>query len=223
MPVEPPHYLVPWTTTCLACGHPLDNDGASEAIDLRGARPGDPKKVILVRGRCAQCNIGYQFDSFNVSGSKYLVTQPLPYLAVSSRTVVTRALVEEVEARLVLQHNSFSKEGEQRGIIQVYDLTHKLVLDPQSLQDAVFMNWVLRYYREKHRLHFAWWHEGVDGMVVLCNNSVRQNGLPSKHHRCTKAGVQHLQHIRSLKKLPEAELQVPKISILIFHDIFHFL
>lgn len=58
-------------------------------------------------------------DSMNVKGNKYVVTQPLPFLVVSTRTIVTRALVEEIEARVVLQHTSFSSEGALRGIIHV--------------------------------------------------------------------------------------------------------
>lgn len=58
-----PHYLLPWTNKCVACDHQLDSDGHSDPLEVRGGRIGEPQKVVLVRGRCGQCNIGYQFYS----------------------------------------------------------------------------------------------------------------------------------------------------------------
>lgn len=176
------------------------------AHDIDGSHP-----VGIVKGTCGDCGIRYSYNTWEIDTDTgvdvWHLMVPRNYLMPTNQFVVTRALLQQFEQRVVVQQVggkfltrpvpcnpsqvTFQSEGRILGI-------HR-----RQLRAALDLDWVMRHERETRPLlkrgltvtqgyHCFLWHKEVIAEAV---NSIRRDGLPGWQHSCLSAGVGSPQHV----------------------------
>ena len=152
-----------------------------------------------MKGTCTSYDIHYTYDGFTVGGKSYRLTEERPYMMVTNRcvqrpflrlfprclptvhnicTTIFRSVlrkrdIDDTEVRLTLQHASFHTQGLVLGI------------PPKILKKGLFLRWAMRYHREQ-MVQDVMPNTDLrdDSLFEMLNTRIRNNGMPSRHHRC---------------------------------------
>ena len=114
-----PLYLLPFTLVCKGCGGPLPGDNHTHSfrcLDVEGWR-----SVVMFKATCPECGYRYSYDTFTLGADteeEWRISIERPYLNVSNQFVISRRLLHNVEARIILQHATFESEAALLGIGQ---------------------------------------------------------------------------------------------------------
>ena len=194
IPGAVPVYLLPWTLHCMRCDspHKLTIGGdypPRRVVDLHG------NVLMLYTGVCPVCLALYSYNSVEIDQTCYLLTVTRRWLIWGHRKqyCVEQRYLNELHQRLVTQFTSFQSEGRLVGI-------HRSIL-----QQGVFLDWGLRYFREV-RGEGLMLFRSVDEVVCEVEAFFMQEGMPSKGHRCTEAGRQHVQGLPGFAGKSDAEV-----------------
>lgn len=144
--------------------------------------------------------IRYSYDHFCLGEGgqdMWRITQPREYIVVSNRFIISRKVLEDIHKRIVLQQVclvfllrvayftfafkvTYQSEAEVRGV------------ERRQLKDALFINWLMRHYRE-HRGYQVM--EMTNTVIEESVNLIRQEGLFDARHMCHSTGPVHVPHI----------------------------
>lgn len=149
----------------------------------------------------------YGYNSFEREGTTWCLTTPREYLVVTQDLVISRAVVEQVQQRFVLQQVKFFSPCPDKFLFlkQVNFQSEASILGicRKQLKKAVFLDWLMRHHREVLGWHVMEMH---DGMVMAAINHVRHNGLPSCLHSCSAAGTEHIATTIQQQKWAEGDI-----------------
>lgn len=91
-------------------------------------------------------------------------------------------------------------------ILNIFQVTYQsealvLGVERRQLKRALFINWLMRHYREYRGLHVM---EMTDTVIDEAVNHLRRDGLPEMRHSCGTTGPAHVRHL--MKKNTEAQV-----------------
>ena len=211
-----------------------------------------------MKGTCTSCDIHYTYDGFTVGGKSYRLTEERPYMMVTNRcvqrpflrpfprcvptvhdicaifrSVLRKRDIDDTEVRWTLQHASFHTQGLVLGI------------PPKILKKGLFLRWTMRYHREQ-MVQDVMPDTDLrdDTLFEMLNTRIRNNGMPSRHHRCvfttvvlpfglvsgqlpslvcvmcrcTTAGPQHVRHM-SFKKAGDDKVAYLTAALQRFEEV----
>jgi hypothetical protein len=75
----------------------------------------------------------------------------------------------------------------------------------KQLKRALFLDYLLRFHRERRGMHVV---EMTNGVVQEAVNDYRHNGMDSILHSCTDHGPEHVTKDRRLKEMPPDQVCV---------------